>query len=101
MKMVEGDSGDEGRSEGDHSSNQSHSLMVEKLQYQIWGIIGLSKCSYILSFVVTGHSCDRVMECSTRFYMVLCEKVLSNYPRPYVVILSHLQLLWVMMLSFL
>jgi hypothetical protein len=46
------------------------------------GNTGLSKCSYILSYVVTGRSCDRVTECSTRFYMMLCEKVLCNNPRP-------------------
>jgi hypothetical protein len=33
------------------------------------GNTGLSKCSYILSYIVTGHPCDRVMECSIRFYM--------------------------------
>ena len=83
IKTVEDDSGDEGRDEGGITVSICHTdQMAEKLQYQIWEITGPSKHSYILSYIVTGHSCDRVTECSTRFYMMLHAKVLSNYPRP-------------------
>ena len=80
-----------GEMRGDHRNNLSHRSDGGVTVISNLGNTGLSKCSYILSYVVTGHSCDRVMECSTRFYMTSCEKVLSNYPRPYFVILSHLQ----------
>src|SRR5579872_5439138 len=75
-----------GEVRGDHSLNLSHRSDGGKTAISNLGITGLSKCSYILSYIVTGPSCDRVMECSTRFYMTSHEKVLSHYPKPYIII---------------
>ena len=68
--MVEDDSGDERRSEGESQFQSVTKSDGGETVISNLGITGLSKRSYILSYIVTGHPCDRVTECSIRFYLM-------------------------------